>query len=73
MLAAITTALSAIRAAQPVEVEDRERAEDPESGDGVDEVAVADRDEDRADPDDDQAEQSPDRVRAHAQRSLRVA
>src|SRR5690349_17056658 len=33
-------------AAQAVEVEDRECAEDPESGDGVDEVAVGDRDGD---------------------------
>src|SRR3954462_5676832 len=32
-------------AAQPVEVEDRECSEDPESGGGVDEVAVGDRDE----------------------------
>src|SRR3954451_3365512 len=47
-------------AAQAVEVEDRERAEDPESGDRVDEVAVGDRDEDRNDAEDDQAEQGPE-------------
>src|SRR3954453_4442837 len=47
-------------AAQAVEVEDRERAEDPESGDGVDEVAVGDRDEDRDEAEGDQAEQGPE-------------
>src|SRR5919107_2881727 len=31
--------------AKPIEVEDRERAEDSEAGDGVDDVAVGDRDE----------------------------
>src|SRR3954454_19695464 len=47
-------------AAQAVEVEDRERAEDPESGDRVDEVAVGDRYEDRDDAEDDQGEQGPE-------------
>jgi GAF domain-containing protein len=42
-------------AAQPVEVKDRERAEDPQPGDGVDDVAVGDRDEDRNDPEPDQS------------------
>src|SRR5437763_7565345 len=46
--------------AQPVEVEDRERAEDAESRDGVDDVPVGDRDEDRDDPKRDQAEQRPE-------------
>src|SRR3954453_2914855 len=47
--------------AQSVEVEDREGAEDPEACDGVDDVAVGDRDEDRDDPKPDQAEQQPDK------------
>src|SRR3954451_11766811 len=52
--AAIGTAASGVlRAAQAVEVEDRERAEDPEPGDGVDEVAVGDRDAYRDDAEDD--------------------
>ena len=60
MLAAIRTAPSGFAAAQPVEVEDRERAEDHESGDGVDDVAVGDRDEDRDDPERDQGQQRPE-------------
>src|SRR3954462_12400616 len=59
--------------AQAVEVEDRERAEDPESGDRVDEVAVGDRYEDRNDAEDDQAEQGPNRGGAHEERARRVA
>src|SRR3954463_10180621 len=54
---------------QPVEVEDRERAEDPESGDGVDDVAVGDRDEDRHDPERDQAQQRPEQ-RARQRREV---
>src|SRR5437763_17182995 len=50
----------AICSAQPVEVEDRERAEDPEACDGVDDVAVRDRNEDRNDPGHDQTEQRPE-------------
>src|SRR4051794_13060968 len=45
--------------AQPVEVEDRERAEDAESCGGVDDVAVGNRDEDRDDSERDQSEQRP--------------
>src|SRR5215207_3244747 len=47
-------------AAQPIEVIDRERTEDRESADGVDDVAVGDRDEDRDDPERDQAQQRPE-------------
>src|SRR3954465_8026235 len=46
--------------AEPVEVEDREGAEDPEPCDGVDDVAVGDRDEDRDDAERDQAQQRPE-------------
>ena len=47
-------------AAQAVEVEDREGAEDPEAGDGVDDVLVGDRHEDRDDPEGDQPQQCPE-------------
>src|SRR3954449_10762987 len=54
---------------QPVEVEDRERAEDPEAGDGVDDVAVGDRDEQRDDPERDQRQQRPEQ-RARPRREV---
>src|SRR5919202_4200613 len=49
-----------VRPPQPIEVEDRVGAEDPEPGDGVDDVGVGDRDEDRDDPERDQSEQRPE-------------
>jgi hypothetical protein len=49
-----------VGAAQPVEVEDRVRAEDPDAGDRVDDVGAGDRDEDRDEPEPDQGEQRPE-------------
>src|SRR4051812_44476207 len=49
-----------IGAAQAVGVEDRERPEDPETRDDIDDVAVGDRDEGRDDPEADQAQQRPE-------------
>ena len=60
-------------AAQAVEVEDRERAEDRQPGDAVDDVAVRDRDEQADDPEHDQASSAQNSVRAHEDRSRRVA
>src|SRR3954454_17789898 len=50
------------RSAQSVEVIDRDPAEDGESGNGVDDLAVGDRDEDRDDPERDQAQQRPEQT-----------
>src|SRR3954451_10137075 len=55
-----TYGAAGICSAQAVEVENRERTEDPEPGDGVDDVAVGDRDEDRDDPEREQAQQRPE-------------
>ena len=49
-----------VGAAQPVEVEDREAAEDHQPGDGVDDVGVGDGDEDADDPEHDQRQQRPE-------------
>jgi hypothetical protein len=57
--AAIGTASSGLLP-QAVEVEDRERAEDHESSDGVDDVLIGDRDEGRDEPESTQAQQRPE-------------
>src|SRR4051795_794546 len=56
-----THGAAGICSAQAVEVEDRERTENREPGDGVDDVAVGDRNEDRDDPEPDEAEQCPEK------------
>src|SRR3954451_3862311 len=56
-----TYGAAGICSAQAVEVEDRERTEDPEPGARVDDVAVGNRDEDRDDPKPDEAEQGPEK------------
>src|SRR3954469_11470355 len=64
-----TYGAAGICSAQAVEVEDRKRAEDPEAGDGVDDVAAGDGDEDRDDPEPDQAQQRPEQ-RARPRREV---
>jgi hypothetical protein len=50
------------RAAQPLEVEGGEPAEDHESGERIDDVRARDRDEQRDDPEDDEGEQRPEQA-----------